>query len=348
MMTLEGAINFSESNNSTIYTMNSVQTGQYCVVIPKNTDGELSMLVDMNMKAVFDSLMSNSISKEELVKQINEEYSYVEGNYPHGILVLPMIDINLLSNAVISNDKQKMFDETKKIGGITSEIYKKLTDAGIDKNKINQKIMIIEKNDNDIKFVEWLKTQMPNFVDGVSLESLKPKAVENVSENSNPFANVNPFTGEVSSEPEKQDTVVNDIFGTSQTTIVTQPEVSPTPVPVENNNVQNDIFANPASVAEQPVQMPENIQNIIEPQPVQNTSLNVSQNDNVSPVQSQVQQVVTPSPMPEQVVETSEQESNLDKKSGGFANLLILVIILIVVTVASIELGKFLYSTFGA
>ena len=35
MMTLEGAINFSESNNSTIYTMNSVQTGQYCVVIPK-------------------------------------------------------------------------------------------------------------------------------------------------------------------------------------------------------------------------------------------------------------------------------------------------------------------------
>lgn len=354
-MTLEGAINFSESNNSTIYTMNSVQTGQYCAVIPKNTDGELSMLVDMNMKSVFDSLMANSITKDELVNQINEEYNYVEATYPHGILVLPMIDINLLSNAVMSNDKQKMFDETKKIGGITSEIYKKLTDAGIEKSRINQKIMIIEKNDNDIKFVEWLKTQMPNFVDGVALSILKSKVEEVASTNS--FANVNPFTGEVSDEAVKQEPVANDIFGAPQVSSDNQPA---TPVvPVENNSVQNDIFANSTPVFEQPVQMPENISsqsdskpvqmpdNIpsqVEPQPVQSTSLNVSQNDTVI----SEQQVVAPSPIPEQVSEVNNQEPVLDKKSGGFANLLILLIILIVVTVASIELGKFLFNTFGA
>ena len=35
-MTLAGANNFSENSNSTIYTINSQQTGQYSIVMPKN------------------------------------------------------------------------------------------------------------------------------------------------------------------------------------------------------------------------------------------------------------------------------------------------------------------------
>ena len=46
-MTLEGAINFNETNDYTIYTMNSVTAGQYCVVLPKNNNGNYNMLVDI-------------------------------------------------------------------------------------------------------------------------------------------------------------------------------------------------------------------------------------------------------------------------------------------------------------
>ena len=56
-MTLEGANNFSENSNSTIYTINSQQTGQYSIVMPKNTDKEISMLIDLNMKPAFDSVL---------------------------------------------------------------------------------------------------------------------------------------------------------------------------------------------------------------------------------------------------------------------------------------------------
>ena len=50
-MTLEGAINLSEANDYIVYTMNSVTTGQYGVVIPKNIIGTLNMLVDLHMKS---------------------------------------------------------------------------------------------------------------------------------------------------------------------------------------------------------------------------------------------------------------------------------------------------------
>ena len=37
----------------------------------------------------------------------------------------------------------------------------------------------------------------------------------------------------------------------------------------------------------------------------------------------------------------------MEKKSNGFVNLAILLVILVGVTLVSIELGKFLYNTYG-
>ena len=330
-MTLEGANNFSEGINGTIFTMNGTQTGQYCVVIPNNTDGNINILVDLNMKKSFDSLMNNTINKDSLVKEINDEYDNIVSKYPGGVLVLPMFDIGELTNSINSNDKQKMFDETKKIGSITSELYQKMGNAGIDKSKIDQRIILVEKTDIDNKFVAWLKEQMPNFVDGVSYDELNNK---DTSSNEN----VNPFTGEaVSATPEP----VNDIFSVpvedapvSQPAPVSEKSVAPEveDVPVENKEqVQEDS----TSVSSDPV---------VEPQPVTETKLETTQavptvddntdSNNVEPVKTE---------------KTEEVETHeIDKKSGGFANLLILLVILVVVTVVSIELGKFLYNTFGA
>lgn len=362
-MTLEGAINFSESNDSNIYTMNSPQTGQYCVVIPKNIDGTLSMFVDINMKSLFDSLINNTITKDQLVEKINEEYKYVRNSYSSGILVLPMLDKALLEGAIGSGDKQKMFDETKKIGGITSEIYRKLTDSGIDKSKINQKIMMIEVGEYDTKFVDWLKSQMPNFVEGVSLANLKAKCDSVSSAVVNPFADVNPFTGESSdvggASAVGKSTTNNSIFGAPQeTTSVNSTPVEEVKNP-QNQTIPSDIFGSSPSTSitdnniagtsvsepqvSQNTSKPQISQSEIEPQPVHNVSLGDLPVVEARPAQS----TVTPNPAP---VINDIQEStpnDIDKKSGGFVNLLILLVILVVVTVISIEFGKFLFNTFG-
>lgn len=340
-MTLNGAINFSENNDSIIYTMNSPQTGQYCVVMPKSINNGLSMLVDINMKSLFDSLINNTITKEQLIEKINEEYKYVKSSFSDGILVLPMLDANVLGNAVINGDKQKMFDKVKKIGGITSEIYKKLTESGVDKSKIDQKIMIIECNDNDIKFVEWLKGQMPNFVDGIALSQLKANSSTiTVGPNSDPFANVNPFTGEATKSESS-----NDIFGPAENTNTSSQPNNTNVTPTSNND-----FFGPISNIQQPTNS-DNSTTIFEPTPVNSTKLDSSDafdspvstpnvaTENVAPAN------VSPVSSPEQPVES--QTNAIDKKSGGFANLLILFVILVVVTVVSIELGKFLYNTYG-
>lgn len=333
-MTLEGTNILNESNNNTIYTMNSVQTGQYCVVIPKNTEN-IKMLVDLNMKNSFDSLANNTIDKDALIKEITDEYNNIMIKYPSGILVLPMMDINELTNLVNNNDKQKMFDETKKIGSITSEIYQKISNAGIDKSKIDQKIIIVEKTEIDKKFVTWLEEQMPNFVEGISYDELK---------SSGSSETINPFTGEGS-----QPTPVDDIFGapTSEEPAPVSEPVAETPVENTEEKTNNLFDSSTEPIA------PEESQPISEPQPIESTKLETTQAIPTTQETSAPAEPVAETPTPEEpakteVVETTEEVNELDKKSGGFANLIILAVILIVVTVASIELGKFLYNTFGA
>ena len=335
-MTLAGANNFSENNDNTIYTINSPQNGQYCAIVPKNTDGEVSMLVDMNMKMDFDALISNNITKDELLNKLNKEYENIKTSYPSGILVIPMTDISNLTNAVESNDKQKIFDETKKIGGITSELYKNLIESGIEKSKINQKIMIIEKTEADTKFVNWLKEQMPNFVDGIKLEK-KEEIINN-----NPFTNANSFAfeGEKKEEPpmtteplqEKKSntTEFNNIPNTEPPKPEFEQQVSST---VPENNIEKINDATNLTPQEQTTN-----------QQVTPTNNNINNNDNSN---NEINNnIITPAPMPETKEPT--QEISIERKSRGFANLLILLVVLAVVTVVSIELGKFLFNTFGA
>ena len=347
-MTLSEANIFNENNDNTIYTINSGANGQYCTIIPKNVDGNMSMLVDINMKAEFDSLIANSITKEALIDKLNKEYDNIKNNYPTGILVIPMTDINNLTNAINNNDKQKIFDETKKIGGITSELYKKLTESGIDKSRINQKIMIVEKNDIDTKFVDWLKEQMPNFVDGIKLENNEHVATEN-----NPFSSTNPFTGEESNvetpttEPQPEIPTTNDLVATPTEETVPVAPVEETPTESVPSPTNNDVFGTPTEttpVTPEPVVAP--TPEIAEPQPIQSTPIDSTSVANTESNDT----VITPNPIPEQKnpEQVGNVEKNIDKKSGGFANLLILLVVLAVVTVASIELGKFLFNTFGA
>lgn len=370
-MTLEGANIFFDTTDYTIYTMNSVTTGQYCVVLPKNNNGTYNMLVDLHMKNAFDSINNGSKTKEQLIEEIKNEYNGVKTKYSDGILVIPMIDENLYASAISNNDKQKMFDKVKKIGAITSEIYKKLTDSGIDKQKIDQKIIIITKNDNDIKFVDWLKEQMPNFVIGVNSSELQ--STNNVNpfmENNNPFMPETPVTTTpindnifgsapvnnsnnndiFSTTAENNPTPTNDIFSTTAPTTNNIVETAPfqanqevqqsvveQSAPVESTVDSTNIFGTPTTQEpEQVVNDPAPVQATQEPTPVQSTPLEAT--TTITPVE-QTEQVITDAPV-----------ENIPEKKGskGFTNLIILVVVLVGVTFISIELGKFLYNTYGA
>ncbi len=340
-MTLEGGINFNETADYIIYTMNSPQTGQYCTILPKNTTETLNMLIDFHKKNSFDKITNGSITKEQLIEELSKEYSILKEKYPNSILVFPMMNEEELTNAINNNDKQKMFDETKKISAITSELYKKLIASGIEKQKINQQIMIIETNSQDTQFVNWLKEQMPNFVEGIDYSQLNK-----TSENTNPFINLNPFTQEPVAPTEPPKPTPSSIFD-APTPTVPEPQAEPVPTPVPEPPKTNDPFAPVEPQVQEQSQAPVGTQ-VSEPvpepatffeapKPVENKELEATMTLN------QLSESQTPKEEP-----TQEEERPERKASQGFANLIILIVILIGVTIASIELGKFLYSVYGA
>lgn len=360
-MTLEGAINFHETNDYVIYTMNSVQAGQYCVVLPKNLNGILNMLVDLHQKSLFDMLANTTRTKEQVVEEIEKEYLAIKGKYSNGILIFPMLDEDSLKNAVLNLDKQKMFDETKKIGAITSELYKKLTDTGILKQNIDQKIIIVEKDQNDIQFVEWLKGQMPNFVDGVNYDEVMPK-----TEEVNPFINSNPFVQEnvgVNPSNVTSSTSSNSIFDTpsSINTNVSSEVRSTTPNVVNNSDIfgssiNSEVvsFGDNSVIAETGSPISDSLKAVSNSETI-SPSINIGSESNVSlepkPVQNvNLEGTTAFRPVSENVVSESSSEVNTEERSGskGFANLLILLVVLVGVTIVSIELGKFLYNVYGA
>lgn len=383
-MKLEGANAFSENNLFTIYTVNSMTSGEYAVVMPKEVMGTVNMLIDFHQKSFFDNLISGSKTKDDLMKVLEGEYNFIKNTYANFMLVLPMFDENSYISIVNSKDKQKMFDEVKKIGAITSEVYKKVTESGFNAQNIDQKIIVLEKTNEDTSFVEWLKEQMPNFVEGLKYQEEKKEEI-------NPFMGVNPF-GPASVENPTSTTVQpsgNSIFDTP---VTPQPAVQSEPVvtPTVESTPNNDIFGNSTPQTPTPVQQPSNetpventssifenptpTQTTVEPtQQVQSTMPNIGFStpvENVTtkvadpqpintvdlegttafrPIPGDTTQIQNPNPTTATPVEAKsiEEVQEEHKSSKGIANLLILLVILVGVTLASIELGKFLYNVYG-
>lgn len=367
-MTLEGAINLNETNDYIVYTMNSVTTGQYGVVVPKTVNGTLNMLVDLHMKGTFDGVGTGTKTKEQLVDEIVGEYNRLKIKYAEGMLVMPMIDEALFQSTVANGDKQKMFDEVKKIGAITSELYKKLTDQGIDKQKIDQKIIVVEKTQEDEKFVAWLKEQMPNFVDGVLYSELNP-----VQEVVNPFVGSSIFgpaqevapkveASSVVSAPTSGGGIFDNVASVTPTTPI-EPVVSTS---VENVTPVIETPVNPVSTA--PVELfgtstaaPVVQNNETVNAPIESNT--VTTNASVAPTQQSVVEGPKPiegamlegtmaftpvSSSSTEAVTTEEDSVPTGKGSKGFVNLAILLVVLVAVTLVSVELGKYLYSVYGA
>ena len=379
-MTLEGANAFLENENFTLYTVNSLSSGEYAVVMPKSVMGMINVLIDFHQKSNFDALQTGSKTKEDLLNEVNSTYKMVKSTYSNFILVYPMLNEDDYVNVVRSNDKQKLFDEVKKIGAVTSEIYKKITESGMDASKIDQKIIILEKTTEDTDFVTWLKGQMPNFVEGL-------KIIEEKKEEVNPFMGMNPF-GPAPVQEKVAENTTPSVAPTTGSSIFDNvapstpiPPVTPNLVPpvteeVKPQTVSNDIFASP--VANTPVNEAVPTSNgqveqqassnsifgepSVSSSSVNNASLNTPPTtETPKPVNSvDLEGTTAFRPIPGDTTQVQENMQSLvneaksieevqaeHKGSRGIANLLILLVILVGVTIASIELGKFLYNVYG-
>ena len=380
-MILEGANKLSDNNEYSVYTMNSAAAGQYCVILPNNTTGTLNMLIDLHQKQLFDEVSKGTKTKDDLIKVLTDEYLKGKEKYPNNILIVPMINNEEFSSAVATLDKQKMFDETKKIGAITSELYKKLTAAGIDKQKIDQKIIMIENKEEDTKFVNWLKEQMPNFVEGISLTEAPKEEVQAPAEPTatpdifglpaeepkvetpapapEPAPAVEPEpTPEVTPEPQAP---IFDIPAAPEPTPAPEPApdtppLMEMPTPAETPEKEVDIFGIPADQPAAPVE-----NSVQQPAPTAEATPAPAAEPAPEPVAAPTEEApkavqnvelegtTTFSPIPEPAPQPTETEVAAPaKKSNGFVNIAILLVVLVVVTIVSIELGKFLFSVYGA
>lgn len=385
-MMLEGAIKLFDNDDYIIYTMNSVSTGQYGVVVPKNINGVLNMLIDLHFKNSFDSVNMGNKTTDLLINEIGEEYKKLKTRYADGMLVIPMIDETSFQNVIMTGDKQKMFDEVKKISAITSELYKKLTDSGVSKQKIDQKIIVVEKNEVDEKFVIWLKEQMPNFVEGILYGELDRKEevnsdipsgnglfgspvgdvsipvenVSNISQNNSIFdsAPVAPVVPDTPTVPVQEVGPVVPVATVAPINPLATDDsgavVASVQTPEVNNGNNNDIFGAPVDnttlVSPAPTPAP-----VISNEPV---VPNLGPVDGPKPVEStnlEGTMIINPVPANNDVVnnnvdvsQNNEEELNPNNSNKGFVNLIILVVILVGVTIVSIELGKFLYNVYGA
>ena len=375
-MILEGANRLKEENDYIIYAINSATAGQYCATVPKSWAGTLNMLVDLHQKKLFDEVTSGQRTKDDLINELTEEYQKSKVKYSDILLIVPMMEEESFASAVTNLDKQKMFDETKKIGAITSELYNKIIASGVDKQKIDQKIIMIEKKPEDEKYVEWLKKQMPGFVEGVSLETeqvvtnkevtsenifdVAKEEINSTQETPTTQGSINAQTIPTNSTPTSGgifDNIPSPVTSQENSPIPEAPvstSVMPSieqPIKTEELPKENvDIFG---ISLEQPTIATPNIQ---EPNPIINKELSKEEPIQTVEEPKAVQDIAlegttsfSPIPnIPQPTVENTSVTEEPQKKSGGFVNLAILLVVLVVVTIISVELGKYLYSVYGA
>ncbi len=377
-MTISGANAFLENEEFTLYTMNSISSGEYAVIVPKMVNGMVKVLIDLHEKSFFDGLKAGVKSKDDLVSLVQKASRFIKNTYADFILVYPMFNEEEYISVVHSSDKQRLFDEVKKIGAVTSEIYKKIIESGFDARSVDQKIIILEKTDEDTQFLGWLKEQMPSSVEGLKYVD------ENKEVSTNPFMNMNPFNNNVEAE-KKEEVISNPIPNTGSSifdNVTPSVPVSPvvpndSSVVGQEEKVQNDIFAQPlpnvstsnATVESTPVSdvkaeasnstnsifgdasvdsvpaSPVPSANEETPKPVNTVDLEGT--IAFRPLPGDTTQIKNENISPVNEAKSIEEVQEEHKASKGIVNLLILVVILVVVTLASVEFGKFLYSVYG-
>ena len=346
--------------------------------MPKMVNGMVKVLIDLHEKNFFDGLKDGVKSKDDLVSLVQNASRFIKNTYTDFILVYPMFNEEEYISVVHSSDKQRLFDEVKKIGSVTSEIYKKIIESGFDARSVDQKIIILEKTDEDTQFLGWLKEQMPSSVEGLKYVD------ENKEVSTNPFMNMNPFHNNV--EEEKKEEVISNpipntgssIFDNVTLSVPVSPVVpSDSSVVGQEEEVQNDIFAQSlpnvstsnATVESAPVSdvkveassptnsifgdasvssvpaSPVPSANEEAPKPVNTVDLEGT--IAFRPLPGDTTQVKNEDISPVNEAKSIEEVQEEHKTSKGIANLLILLVILVVVTLASVEFGKFLYSVYG-
>lgn len=138
--------------NYTIYKITHQATGGYYVCVPNNQLQNYQMFVGFANKDL------STLSKEEIIVEVNKVASFVNSLNNAGIYILPDIPISQLEQAVLAND-ERMFNNilVNRIQPITKQVYL-LLNKRVNTSMIN----MIMQSGNDKKIVDWISNQYQN------------------------------------------------------------------------------------------------------------------------------------------------------------------------------------------
>lgn len=140
----------------------------------------------------------NTLTQEELIKEIRLISDSINTAYNNGVYVLPIISPKLLEDATKEND-DRLYNKilNKIIQPITYEIYSILSNKN---TKVSQTIKMIKQNDMDTKLVGWFYLKLGSvFIKEITFDNTPksttiPKALENtVHDNSSIFLDYNDY-----------------------------------------------------------------------------------------------------------------------------------------------------------
>ena len=386
MIALEGVKKEKEESKYTIYTINS--TNDYVIVPNNETGTlefivDLSKgSINQNLNEISgkytqistehpNSILIIPILNENTVNLMDKQNLFNRKEKIMNVVNKLYLELTTKNVNVKVNNKIKIIEEKPEDETFVNWFKEQLREGGFNPNTV-EGIKLAPKEESNVL--------AGNNIFGIANEEAKVEAPAPAPQTNDIFAQpatTTPAqeqpTASVSPVPETPTPQANDVFGAPTEK---KEEPAPIPAPVATEQVQEapqatNLFATPqastaepapipAPVATEPVQAPQATNLFTAPQaPTAEPAPAPTVQEPVAPtpVQDKVLDdgTTTFSPIPntpEQTAAPQQENANVKtltrKKSGGFVNLAILLVVLVIVTIISIELGKFLYSVYGA
>lgn len=183
---------FHKESEYKIYELYNNKAESYYLTIPNNDIDTFEIYVAFPKKDI------SSLSQEEIINEIKEINDLVIKSNPSSIYILPNIKVSELTDAANENDFKLYNELLSHIHTTLSDTYDKI---GKHKN-IKQKITFIKQTNSDSKFINWLETNMNNYINSISINSLKrnnTKEKEEIKSN-NILEQTNPKTKKLTPE----------------------------------------------------------------------------------------------------------------------------------------------------
>lgn len=144
----------------------------YYLCVPNNTSNFYHLFIGFSM------LNLKELEQEDLYKEIRKIGDSLNASYKNAVYILPIIDIDILKEAVIEND-DRLYNKllNNYIQPITADIHSKFLNSKIYFSHI---IKFIRQNDQDSKIISWISMKLgSDYVREITFDITKDNSDDN-------------------------------------------------------------------------------------------------------------------------------------------------------------------------